>query len=120
MSRFSVWGAATAGECGEVPGGIWAGGLCDLPGQENQTMCEFYGGDWTSAKCSSLFLRGAVEIPGDLIGNDNGLCESGETCLVTPNIGAYQGHDGLVEVGAIGEGAALQRITLLGWSENGY
>ncbi len=29
-------------------------------------------------------------------GNFNGLCESGETCLYTPNIGAYQGHGNLI------------------------
>ena len=37
------------------------------------------------------YLQNAVEIL-NTGGNDNGLCESGETCLYTPNFGAYQGH----------------------------
>lgn len=39
------------------------------------------------------FLAHANEIFGDGIGNDNGLCESNETCVYNPNIGAYQGQD---------------------------
>ena len=42
-------------------------------------------------------LREAVEIQGDGIGNDNLLCEAGEHCLYTPNIGAYQGSGVLVK-----------------------
>lgn len=45
---------------------------------------------------SGDFLINAVEMLGDNLGNDNGLCESGEACIYTPNFGAYQGghHDG--------------------------
>lgn len=35
-------------------------------------------------------LLNAQEISGDYIGNDNGLCEAGESCLFKPHIGAYQ------------------------------
>jgi hypothetical protein len=43
-------------------------------------------------------LLRAVEIINDLKGDDDGLCESGENCIMTPNIGAYQGqHDGGVD-----------------------
>lgn len=45
---------------------------------------------------ASTYLRNAVEIMANGIGNDNGLCESGETCLFTPNIGSNQGHGNLV------------------------
>lgn len=38
------------------------------------------------------YLVHAKEILNDNIGNDNGLCESNETCLWAPNVGAYQGH----------------------------
>lgn len=37
------------------------------------------------------YLRVAVELIGTG-GNNNGLCESNETCLYTPNFGAYQGE----------------------------
>lgn len=36
-------------------------------------------------------LKYAIEIPRDGIGNDNGLCESNESCWFSPNAGAYQG-----------------------------
>jgi hypothetical protein len=41
---------------------------------------------------TKTFLIHAIEIDNDEIGNDNGLCESGERCISAPNIGAYQGE----------------------------
>lgn len=38
------------------------------------------------------FLTNAMETLGDGLGNENSLCESGESCLYTPNFGAYQGE----------------------------
>ncbi len=40
---------------------------------------------------SRVFLANAVEIMDDGVGNDNGLCETNEDCIFTPNIGVYQG-----------------------------
>lgn len=79
------------------------------------------GGVWNTiyARCESTFLNHAMEVLLDGIGNDNGLCESNETCTVTPNIGAYQGHGTLVQVGTIGAGGAVENVTLLGWDQNG-
>ncbi|HEX4923812.1 MAG TPA: right-handed parallel beta-helix repeat-containing protein [Bdellovibrionales bacterium] len=37
------------------------------------------------------YLLNAAELVADGAGNDNGLCESGESCVYTPNFGAYQG-----------------------------
>jgi hypothetical protein len=59
-----------------------------------------------------------MEIMSDGIGNDNTLCESGETCLYMPNIGSYQGHGNLVDAGAFVNGA-LTGITLLRFENNG-
>ncbi|NJL25608.1 MAG: hypothetical protein HC902_10825 [Calothrix sp. SM1_5_4] len=42
-------------------------------------------------------LRNAIEIDGDGRGNDNSLCESGEDCVWSPHIGAYQGEGPLSE-----------------------
>ena len=36
-------------------------------------------------------LTGAIELSDDRVGNDNGLCQSGEQCVLMSNIGAYQG-----------------------------
>ncbi len=38
------------------------------------------------------FLINALEILDDVDGNDNGLCETGEACIYSPNFGAYQGE----------------------------
>jgi hypothetical protein len=67
---------------------------------------------------TSIFLRHAVEIQGDGIGNDNTLCESNETCLFTPNIGSYQGHGDLISAGTFIDGT-LTGITLLQYETNG-
>ena len=38
------------------------------------------------------FLKYAFEIGDDDIGNNNGLCESNEACIYTPNVGSFQGE----------------------------
>ncbi|MEK6742261.1 MAG: right-handed parallel beta-helix repeat-containing protein [Nitrospirota bacterium] len=68
---------------------------------------------WSDAS-TTTFLRNAVE----LSGNGNGLCESGETCLYTPNIGAYQGHGNLVSAGTFTDGT-ITGVTLLKYETNG-
>lgn len=40
----------------------------------------------------NTYLTNAVEIIGDFVGDEDGLCESNEGCVYTPNVGAYQGH----------------------------
>jgi len=52
------------------------------------------------------------------VGNDNGLCESDETCLFMPNIGSYQGHGALVSAGAFTDGELIG-ITLMRYEING-
>lgn len=73
---------------------------------------------WSNSSVST-FLRNAIEITGDGTGNDDTLCETGETCLYTPNIGAYQGHGNLVPAGYIGAASTLSDITLLKYENNG-
>lgn len=41
------------------------------------------------------FMKNAIEIFDDGVGNDNGLCESSEACIYAPNVGAYQGEGSL-------------------------
>ena len=67
----------------------------------------------------STFLRNAVEIQDDDIGNENTLCETGETCLYTPNMGAYQGHGNLISAGAFTDGT-ITGVTLMKYETNGY
>jgi hypothetical protein len=58
-----------------------------------------------------------VEIQGDALGNENTLCETDETCLFTPNIGAHQGSGNLVSAGTFSDGT-LTGITLLKYENN--
>ncbi len=74
---------------------------------------------------TKTYLQNAVEIFHDGIGNDNALCESGETCLFTPNIGSYQGEgalvcmDGSTPPCALLADGTLTGITLLRYEMNG-
>ncbi|MDH5727622.1 MAG: right-handed parallel beta-helix repeat-containing protein [Gammaproteobacteria bacterium] len=68
--------------------------------------------------CRTTALRNAVEIIGDNDGNDNGLCESEETCLFTPNIAGYQGH-GTTDAATTVTGGVLSNISLVTYSNNG-
>lgn len=86
------------------------------------TACQAVAGaTWDSAalRCTSTLLRHAVEIGADGRGNDNGLCESGERCRFTPNLGSYQGHGAWVDAGDIVAGT-LGGIRLLRPADNGY
>ena len=40
----------------------------------------------------NTYLTNAIEVVGDYVGDEDGLCESNENCVYTPNVGAYQGH----------------------------
>ncbi|MCW7470948.1 hypothetical protein [Leptospira kanakyensis] len=79
--------------------------------------------------CGIYHLRNAREIIGDAKGNENGLCESNEECLFTPNLGAYQGHGILRKAYSIApfhcgdipkRDGNLSQIRLFGFEENGY
>ena len=90
----------------------WAG----TPPPTNNCDAMVAGSEWNGVGCETVFLRHAVEIPNDGIGNDNTLCESGESCLYAPNIGSYQGHGELISAGTFIEGTGtgtLTGITLL-------
>ncbi len=78
---------------------------------------------WSSSSSypeSSDLLRNAVEIQGGETGDKDTLCESGERCLYTPNIGRYQGHGNLIEAGTIGSGGPVENIILMQYETNGY
>ena len=67
---------------------------------------------------TTTYLRNASEIIGTG-GNDDGLCETDETCLFTPNIGSYQGHGALQSAGPF-TGGAITGVTLMKYPSNGY
>jgi hypothetical protein len=47
----------------------------------------------------NTFLVNALEVLDDGIGDDDGLCESSEACIYSPNFGAYQGEGDYVAGG---------------------
>jgi parallel beta-helix repeat protein len=93
----------------------WSG----APGTPDNAGCNAMvsGSNWNGIACGTTFLRNAVEIAGKG-GNENNLCESGETCLYTPNIGSYQGHGDLESAGTFNDGF-LTRIRLMKYKING-
>lgn len=71
---------------------------------------------------TTTMLNRAVEILNDGIGDDDLLCESNESCLYTPNIGAYQGHGDIIastSCSDIGTGGTIQNVKLYEYSTNG-
>ena len=77
---------------------------------------------WSNSSSVS-YLASANELIGDGAGNDNGLCESNETCYFTPNIGAYQGHGDLQVSNAnfsTSGGIPVQNVEYLTYTTNGY
>jgi hypothetical protein len=81
------------------------------------------GATFNGTTCTSTILRNSVELINDGVGNDNGLCEANEDCLLTPNIGAYQGHGNLVSSSTLSGGCAdvtTQGIKLYQYDTNGY
>jgi uncharacterized cupredoxin-like copper-binding protein len=82
-----------------------------------ETECDAIpGATWDSSDCTSDLLQHAREFTGDAVGNDNLLCEAGERCLYTPNIGAYQGEGALQSAGFGGVGNTVE---LLKYAVNG-
>ena len=65
----------------------------------------------------NTFLTHATEIV-DGIGDDDGLCESGETCLYSPNFGAYQGH-GVHTAACTFTSGTVTSVTLKAFPTNG-
>ncbi|MBX3724192.1 MAG: hypothetical protein KF713_20260 [Turneriella sp.] len=124
------WSAATQINCTQ-PGAVWLGtGTCNYPPfPGNVTSCAAWtGGTTATAACLSTFLRNAYEIIGDGIGNENGLCESNEACIYTPNVASYQGHGGLKCIrGPVEYGCAstfvdgtITGVVLYQYENNGY
>lgn len=75
---------------------------------------------------SATFLRYAIEIFHDGLGNDDSLCESNEACLYAPNRGAYQGHGERLSSSLvsgcedISSGGTVENVILYEYQFNGH
>jgi len=116
MGRIWDWSLAL-GDVGDAGGPVIQGVLDRrLIGDVANTITH----TWSDSSPAVTYLRNAMEIMDDGIGNDNGLCETDETCLYTPNIGSYQGHGALQSAGTFTDGDAISGVTLLEYEANGY
>jgi hypothetical protein len=68
--------------------------------------------------CHNRFLLNALELMEDGVGDEDGLCESDEACVYSPNFGAYQGEGPLVGPCVFKDGA-VSGVTLYAHSKNG-
>ena len=74
------------------------GGALDVPNgafvQASTCPAEIDGNVVTTDQkpAPNTYLTNAIEVVGDYVGDEDGLCESNENCVYTPNVGAYQGH----------------------------
>ena len=67
------------------------------------------------------FLVNAVEIMGDEIGNENGLCESNESCIYSPNFGVYQGEGDYLSNGTcLFVDGTVSGVTMYAYPTNGF
>jgi hypothetical protein len=69
-----------------------AGQQCPTAVNGNETLTDFQ-------TVPNTFLKHAMEIIFDDIGDDDGLCESDESCIYTPNYGSYQGEGDYIQNG---------------------
>ncbi len=74
----------------------------------------------TDLASTHTFLKNAYEVDGDLQGNDNGLCESGEVCIAAPNFGAYQGHGDYTSKSCVFQNGIVTGVTMYAYPSNGY
>lgn len=85
------------------------GATCPPSANGNATITDALG---------NVFLRNALELPTAPQGDNDGLCETGETCTYSPNIGTYQGEGDLLPPCTFTNGT-VTGITLHGYSANG-
>lgn len=65
-----------------------------------------------------VFLVNALEINDDGVGNDNGLCETGDRCIYSPNLGAYQGQGDYLSNGTCSfQNGTVQNVKMYAYPE---
>lgn len=77
-------------------------------------------GDRVVSAHGRTWLLNATEIVGDYVGDENGLCESGEACIYAPNFGAYQGRGDPKTAGTcVFQGGAVNNVLMYAHPING-
>lgn len=74
----------------------------------------------TTRNPQSTYLVNATEVMEDSIGNENGLCESNEACIYSPNIGPYQGEGDFKSNGTCAfQDGTVSGVTMYAYPQNG-
>ena len=126
---FRTWGPDNAlGASSRAPWASGDGAIWDwaLLAADTLLLDQFAAVDSTdvfshtlSSGNNTTFLENAIEIIGDGVGNDDGLCRFDEECLYTPNLGSYPGHGDIVHVANIAMAGTLTDIVLRRYADNG-
>jgi hypothetical protein len=82
--RILDWRLVTDDDALRAVHGEAAGGTCPGAATGDLALTDFVSEPNT-------FLIHAIELIGDEVGDDDGLCETGEACVYAANLGAYQG-----------------------------
>jgi parallel beta-helix repeat protein len=91
----------------QVLDGVVAGAACPRSVHGDHALTDARG---------DTFLVHALEHFGDGIGDDDGLCESSETCIASRYYGADQGDSGEPAEGAcVFTGGSVSAVRMLGW-----
>ena len=72
-----------------------------------------------SQSVPNTFLPNATEILFDPLGDDDGLCETGEACIYSPNFGFYQGESDLTLSGCQFQDDLVSGIQMYAYTANG-
>ena len=76
----------------------------------------------TSPFAVQAFIVNAVESPDEpqAVGNHDGLCNAGETCVYAPNIGAYLGHGTITDDCTMAPATLWSAGSMYAFPNNGY
>ena len=80
---------------------------------------ELHGNQVINSASGRTYLRLARELMFDNVGDDDGLCESNEACLYTPNIGAYQGEGDHTQYTCNFQDGTVSGVTVYAHPQNG-
>lgn len=67
----------------------------------------------------NTFLLNAREVFADAIGDNDGLCESNEACIYSPNIGVYQGEGDYTVQSCIFQNGTVSGVTMFAYPQFG-
>ncbi|MBI2601434.1 MAG: hypothetical protein HYW48_00110 [Deltaproteobacteria bacterium] len=96
------------------------GGTCPSRVHGDQYINFMFSAPGVTPIVEEPYLKAAVEVLLDNIGDDDGLCETNEACIYAPNIGYYQGHgDYTTQTCIFEDGTTITGVTMYAYPTNG-